>query len=277
MESLAPLQLAALSHPQRLALFRLLVRRFPDEVPAGDIAGALGCKANTTSIYLGALLDAGLVTKRRKATSLLYRAHLQGAQALMRYLLSDCCRDRLDLDPSGAALHRKPGSETSVLFICSGNSSRSICAETILRDTLPERVRVFSAGHKPAQGPNPVMLDLLSRKGHGIEPLYSKDVSLFRKADAPRLNIVITLCDRAANQDCPVWPGHPVTAHWGLDSPTRQSASDADPEAAFERTYAQVASRLRQFAQLDFETLPRAALQSALDHIGSTTDGTRPA
>lgn len=283
MESIAIKKLTALSHEKRLALFRLLVRRYPDEVPAGEIATELQCKANTTSVYLAALLEAGLVSKRREGTSLLYAADLTNARALFQYLLSDCCRDRLALCLPPAQLGgNTPGidattaSKIAILFTCTGNSSRSICAEAILRDLMTDGTRVFSAGSHPATNPNPNMLQVLTAKGHKTSPLHPKNISCFEQGQGPRLDIVISLCDRIANKDRPAWAGQPLSSHWGLPAPSRSTQSAAQTRAAFEQTYAQLALRLERLARLDLCGMPRPQLQEALDNIGRTPYGALP-
>lgn len=272
MELLSLSKLSALSHPQRLALFRLMIRRYPDEIPAGEIAKALGYKPNTTSVYLSALLDAGLLSKRRTGTSLRYRADLSGAQDLVSYLLSECCRDRLDPSLMG---HQNggPRQPASVLFLCSGNSARSILAEALLRDRLPTRSIACSAGTSPAPAPNPLALEVLRQQGHETATLRSKGISEFSGIDAPKTDIVITLCDRAANEDCPAWLCHPVCAHWGLPNPSHGATSHQAAYRAMEQTYARLAYKIDRLSELDIAHLPRSDLQSALDQIGQSQNG----
>ncbi|WP_227268579.1 arsenate reductase/protein-tyrosine-phosphatase family protein [Roseobacter weihaiensis] len=267
MESDALLKLSALSHPQRLALFRLLVRRFPDEVPAGEIAAALGYKTNTTSVYLGTLLNASLIRKRRKATSLLYQADLESTGDLLHYLFSDCCRDRIDL-PHMRVGYEQCNRPASVLFACTGNSARSICAEVLAREILPPAMAVHSAGTDPAEAPNPLMLEVLREKGHEINGVTCKDITLYQQDEAPGMMAVITLCDRAANEDCPAWSGRPLNTHWGLEDPAEVQGSRAHRRAAFEHTYQTLQDKISRFAKLDLQSLPRPALQAALDQIG---------
>lgn len=260
-------KLTALSHPHRLALFRLLVRRFPHDIPAGEISAVLGYKTNTTSVYLASLLGASLVRKRRKGTSLLYQANLESAGDLLQYLFSDCCRDRIEL-PQTQAKAGQSERPASVLFACTGNSARSICAEVLARDTLPGPMAVHSAGTNPAQAPNPLMLEVLREKGHEINSVTCKDITLYQQEEAPRMMAVITLCDRAANEDCPAWFGNPVNTHWGLEDPAEVQGSRAHRRAAFEHTYQTLQGKISKFAKLDLQTLPRPALQAALDQIG---------
>lgn len=265
MERMIPDRLTVLGHPQRLALFRLLMRRYPDHVPAGELAQALNLKASTLSSYLSALMQVGLVSQRRVATSLQYAVAIDAVQETVDYLLNDCCRGRVEACPSrpGAPGPRK----FRVLFICSGNSARSIMAESILRHEAGDRFEAFSAGTRPYSQLNPLVVDLLRRNGHDVTPLRAKHVSEFQRPDTPTFDFVFTVCDRAANEDCPAWPGQPVTAHWGLPDPVRAEGSEAERGLAFQRCFATLANRIRLFAALPFETLDRMSLQRAVDDL----------
>lgn len=273
MESNELSKLSALSHEHRLALFRLLVRRFPDDVRAGDLAEALGYKPNTTSAYLSILRDAGLITLRRAGTSLFYRANLDGARDLVQYLFSECCRDRLTLTLPGDPCHllnsKCPAQQKQhVLFLCTGNSARSVIAEALLRDTAGEIFHAFSAGTTPARAPHPMALEVLTAKGHDVSGLTSKDLSLFRRPDAPHMQMVITLCDRAAHEECPAWAGHPLNTHWGLPDPARIEGSLETRRRGFERVYDLLERKIDALAGINLQIGSRSELQKALDDIG---------
>ncbi len=265
-------RLSVLAHADRLSVFRLLVRRLPDTVPAGEIASTLGLKASTLSAHLSALEDTGLVSHSRQGTSLLYGARLDAAQSLVSFLFEDCCRGRTDLclpempglQPKGTPLEKEP---YSVLFICSGNSARSIIAETLLRDEAGDRFIAYSAGTQPRSELNPFTLQLLQSKGHDTSALRAKHVSEFQGPDAPKLDFVFTVCNRAANENCPAWPGQPVSAHWGLPDPVKATGSDAERMLAFQETYGMMRNRILGFAALPLETLHRVSLQAAVDLI----------
>jgi arsenate reductase len=275
MESPIPSRLATLGHPKRLAIFRLLMRRHPGRVPAGEIAGALGLKSSTLSAYLNALMQAGLVTQERRGTSLLYGIDLASVRETFDYLLFDCCRGRPDLcaplplfpplAEGAAPMARKH----NVLFICTGNSARSIFAEALLRAEAGERFEVHSAGTRPYSELNPFALDVLRDKGHDLAPLRAKTIAEFQGAGAPRLDFVFTVCDRAANEECPPWPGQPVTGHWGVPDPVKAEGTDAQKALAFQQAYGALKNRIRAFAALPFEQLDRMALQRAVDDIGA--------
>jgi len=277
MESPIPSRLSTLGHPQRLAIFRLLMRRHPGRVSAGEIAGALGLKASTLSAYLNALMQAGLVTQARRGTSLLYGIDLGHVRETFDYLLHDCCRGRPDLcaplplfPPLAAPMTQgaAPMARYNVLFICTGNSARSIFAEALLRAEAGDRFEAHSAGTRPYSELNPFALDVLRDKGHDLTPLRAKNVAEFQGEGAPRLDFVFTVCDRAANEECPPWPGQPVTGHWGVPDPVRAEGTDAQKALAFQQAYGALKNRIKAFTALPFDQLDRMALQRAVDDIG---------
>jgi len=265
-----PEQLAALSHPKRLDLFRLLMRRYPDSVAAGQIAEALGLKANTASVYLAALRQAGLIGQERVGTSLHYSANLANIRALFGGLMSDCCQNRpdlclQDLDPrqDETFAPANAGGLVNVLFLCTGNSARSIIAEAVLREEGSGRFAAFSAGTRPAGTPNRGVLELLKDKSHDISVLASKSLDVFCAPDAPAMDLVITVCDAAANEECPVWPGHPMSAHWGLPDPVGAGRGKRDIEAAYDL----IARRIRALSNLNLTKMTATELQHAIDDI----------
>ena len=275
MEKEIPARLTALGHPQRLAIFRLLLRRYPGRVPAGELAEALELKPSTLSSYLAALMQAGLVTQERAGTSLRYTIALGEVRRTFDYLLLDCCRGRpelcapLSLSPSNGATPM-PERPHTVLFICTGNSARSIMAETILRAEGGGRFVAHSAGTRPYSELNPFALQLLAQKGHDIAGLRAKNVAEFQTPEAPRFDFVFTVCDQAANEDCPAWTGQPISAHWGLPDPVKAEGTDAEKSLAFQKTYGALFNRIRAFAALPLASLDRISLQRAVDEIGQS-------
>ena len=276
MESILTDRLATLSHPQRLAVFRLLMRRCPDELPAGEIAEALQLKASTASVYLSALTQAGLISQRRDGTRLLYAINLDAAGEVVAGLFVDCCRGRADLcPPQFSDFLRKisPVADKTfnVLFVCTGNSARSIIAETILRDRVDDKFTAYSAGtaHRPEL--NPFAVEMLRSKGHDVSLLRSKNIAEFQGADAPRMDFVFTVCNRAANEECPTWPGQPVSGHWGMPDPVKAEGTDAEKQLAFHQTYTALHNRIMAFSALSFENLDRGSLQKRVDKIDNET------
>ena len=134
------------------------------------------------------------------------------------------------------------------------------------------RVRGFSAGSRPTGAPNPFALQLLSRNGHDTSLLRSKSWEEFAAVDAPQMNYIITVCDSAAGETCPVWPGHPVSAHWGLPDPAAVEGSDAVKAAAFAKTYGQLSRRIDAFLALPLATLEAGALKERLTQITVEAD-----
>jgi len=249
-------QLSALAHPQRLSVYRLLMRRYPHHVPAGEIGTILDIRPSTLSGYLSDLSEAGLIQQERRGTSLRYAAVIDAAEGLTDYLWRDCCRGRtLPAQPERA------GRVRNVLFLCSGNSARSLMGEAILRKLAGRRFEVFSAGTKPRSAPNPQAIAMLRELGHDTSNLYSKSADIFLEPDAPRMDFVITVCDRAASAECPVWPGAPVQAHWAVPDPVEIATPEAYAEA-----YLTLHTRIEALADLPAD-LPRAELQRAVDRI----------
>lgn len=276
MESLLIDRLATLSHPQRMAVFRLLMRRCPDRLPAGEIADALKLKASTASVYLSALTQAGLITQRRDGTRLLYAINLDAAREVVEGLFVDCCRGRADLCPPQFSdlfngISAKADKKLNVLFVCTGNSARSIVAEAILRELGGDRFTAYSAGTAHRSELNPFAVELLKSKGHDVSPLRSKNIEEFLSGSAPQMDFVFTVCDRAANEECPTWPGQPVSSHWGEPDPAKAGGTDAEKRHAFHQTYKALHNRIMAFAALPFETFNRASLQKRVDEIGNET------
>ncbi|WP_171208131.1 MULTISPECIES: helix-turn-helix domain-containing protein [unclassified Ruegeria] len=278
MEELIPHRLSTLGHPQRLALFRLLMRRYPDRVPATELAQALALKPNTLSTYVSALMQVGLVTQERIGTSLRYAIHMDAARETFDYLLRDCCRGRpeicspltsFDFDRDSLMTDRK----FNVLFICTGNSARSIFAESILRKEAGDRFVAYSAGTKPRSELNQFALEVLAQKGHDISVLESKNVSVFQVDDAPDFDFVFTVCNQAANEECPAWTGQPVSAHWGMPDPVKVEGSHAEKSLAFQQSYGALLCRIKAFTALPIASLDRIALQRAVDDIAQSNEG----
>lgn len=271
--------LSALAHEGRLSVFRLLARHAPEGVRPSEISEALELKANTLSVYLGALERAGLVTSERQGRSVFYSVNLSRMGGLIDFLAADCCRGRPDLcAPLTAQALAKvgdtpmPDRKYNVLFICSGNSARSIFAEALLSSIGGEKFNAYSAGTQPYSELNPFAVDLLERNGHDVSGLRSKNISEFQQQGAPVMDFVFTVCDQAANEECPPWPGQPITGHWGLPDPVKVEGSDAEKSLAFASTYAQMRRRVQAFAALPFDQLDRLALQAQIDRIGLLDD-----
>lgn len=156
----------------------------------------------------------------------------------------------------------------NVLFLCTHNSARSVMAECILNRIGAGKFRAFSAGSHPSGRINPVVRDLLARLNYDVASLRSKAWDEFAEPGAPVMDFVFTVCDQAAGEMCPVWPGHPVTAHWGFADPSGATGSDAEKAAFTADIYRQIERRLSVFAALPFASLDRLALQSQVTAMG---------
>jgi arsenate reductase len=156
----------------------------------------------------------------------------------------------------------------NVLFLCTGNSSRSIIAEAILNATSAGRFRAYSAGSHPGSSVHPLAIEQIERLGFPVDGLRSKSWDEYAVADAPHMDFVITVCDKAAGEACPRWPGHPITAHWSFEDPAAFVGSDQEHRQAFARTCREIKNRLDIFSMLPFATLSRLAIQKELTAIG---------
>ncbi|MCU0900308.1 MAG: metalloregulator ArsR/SmtB family transcription factor [Cypionkella sp.] len=262
-----------LGHPDRLAVFRLLMRFAPRAARPTEIAQALGLKPNTLSHHLADLTAAGLAQVERQGRALLYSANLDTTESLIGFLALDVARGRPDvLAPLAQDPPRMADSRFNALFICSGNSARSIFAEALLRDLGQGKVNAFSAGTRPSSSLNPFALDVLRRNGHDINALRSKHISEYQQPGAPVMDFVFTVCDTAAAEECPPWPGQPITGHWGLPDPVKATGTDAERALVFAQTYAALRRRIAAFVELPFDTLSRLSLQARVDAIGIQTD-----
>jgi arsenate reductase len=157
----------------------------------------------------------------------------------------------------------------NVLFLCTGNSARSLLAEACLNAAGRPRFRAFSAGSHPTGRVNPLALELLDRLGLPSRELRSKAWDEFAAPGAPTMDIVITVCDQAAGEACPLWPGRPVTARWGVPDPAAVNGDDAAKRAAFEAAFAVLSRRIRLLVDLPLETLDAPATERCLRAIGA--------
>ena len=162
----------------------------------------------------------------------------------------------------------------SVLFLCTGNSARSILAEAYLNSRGAGRYIAHSAGSHPNGKVNPFALELLAKQGIDTSGLRSKSWDEFARPEAPRLDFVFTVCDNAAGEACPLWPGQPVTAHWGVEDPAAVQGSDEHKRKAFLKAFTELSTRVNLMLALPMEKLDRRALTGKLTEIGRT--GRRP-
>lgn len=157
----------------------------------------------------------------------------------------------------------------NVLFLCTGNSARSILAEAILGHAGRGRFRAFSAGSHPAGKVHPFAVELLQRHKLDVADLRSKSWDEFATPGAPEMDFVFTVCDSAAGETCPTWPGMPMTAHWGIEDPVAAEGSEEDKRKAFSRAFTLLGRRISLFTSLPLSGLDRLAIKRKIDEIGS--------
>ena len=158
----------------------------------------------------------------------------------------------------------------NVLFLCTGNSARSILAEAYLNNVGKGRFKSYSAGSHPAGKINPFAVELLQRNRLPTTELRSKNWDEFARPGAPAIDLIFTVCDNAAGETCPVWPGHPITAHWGVADPAAVGGTDDDKRRAFRRAFSELSARIHHLLALPIEKIDHHTLKAKLDAIGKT-------
>lgn len=274
--------LSALSQELRLDIFRQLTRAEPVGMCAGEVAAAVGGRQNTVSTNLAILARAGLIRSVREGRSVRYFADLDGMGGLLSFLMEDCC----DGNPDACAPVVRSAERTrntrevlmdnrmfNVLFLCAGNAARSIMAEAILNRWGGGKFHAFSAGSNPRGEVHPYTLDLLRQQNFDPELVRSKSWDEFRGEETPKFDFVFTLCDVTAAEDCPIWPGQPMTAHWGIPDPMAATGTEVERRLAFADAFRMLNNRISIFVNLPLARLDHLSLQTRLDDIGRTDDG----
>lgn len=265
----------ALGQPTRLELMRALLAAGPSGLPAGEIAARLGVPASTLSFHLRALETTGLLAATRHGRSLIYAAQVGRLRALMAFLAEACCggdptrcgdlHRLFDTQGETAGMEKPP---FNVLFLCTRNSARSIMGEAILNRIGGGRFRAFSAGSAPSgTGPLPEVLSQLKALGHDVSALRSKSWDEFTGPDAPRIDVVIALCDTLAGQVCPDFGTTTITAAWPLPDPAKFTGSGSERATLLNELHAALHSRLSIFTSLPFGALDRRALKARVDEL----------
>jgi protein-tyrosine-phosphatase len=169
-----------------------------------------------------------------------------------------------------------PKQPFNVLFLCTGNSARSILAEALLNRSGQGKFKAYSAGSQPKGEVHPYALDLLRRMHFDVSGLRSKSWTEFAQPGAPKLDFVFTVCDNAANESCPLWPGQPMTAHWGIPDPAAATGTEPEVRLAFAEAFRLLSNRINIFVALPMRSLDALSLQRQLDAIGNTKDAQTP-
>lgn len=290
--------LAALAQDARLDIFRFLVQTGPSGVCAGTIGERLALPPATLSFHLKVLQYARLAERRRQGRSLIYTANLDTMNTLMAYLTENCCAgaaaacalpqrqtngaDKDATTTTSTTRKRHPMNTATdktynVLFLCTGNSARSVMAECALTRWGGRKFRAFSAGSYPKGEVHPVALRLLEQLNYSTAGLRSKSWDEFAQPDSPPLDFVFTVCDNAAGEACPAWPGQPITAHWGVEDPAAFVGEDDKTLAFFNKIYLELESRIKIFSSLPLGALDNIKLQKRLDEIGTGAGRTHAA
>jgi arsenate reductase len=269
----------------RLDVFRLLVKKGQEGMVAGEIATTLNVPPTNLSFHLKALTQTCLLTVEQEGRFQRYRANIALMLDLIAYLTDECCAGHpeqcVEIRDAPAFDSELPANNLinhlsevcmsdkifTVLFLCTGNSARSIMAEGILNHVGKGRFRAYSAGSMPTGVVNPFALKQLEKEGIVLENPRSKHWDEFAQADSPHLDFVITVCDNAAGEVCPVWSGQPITAHWGIFDPA--AAEEDQKNIAFAQAFAMLDRRISLFAALNPASLNRLALEHSVREIGS--------
>jgi arsenate reductase len=160
----------------------------------------------------------------------------------------------------------------NVLFLCTGNSARSILAESIMNREAPDRFTAYSAGSEPKGEVHPFATELLDKLNYKTDGLRSKSWDEFAGDAAPKLDFVFTVCDNAANEVCPIWPGQPMSAHWGIPDPAAAAGTDAEIRLAFAEAYRMLENRISIFTNLPISSMDRLTLQARIEKIGQSEE-----
>lgn len=276
--------LSALAQPTRLEIVRLLMRYRPHGLAAGDIGRLLAVAHNTLSSHLAALEQVGLLVSRREGRRIIFAAVPVHAEALLGFL-TQAFRSEGAIAPQPAAALAYPARKEAgatdkplnILVVCTGNSARSIMAEAVLNREGLGRISAFSAGSRPHEAPHPLALGLLGELGYETAGFRSKSWDEFLAPDAPQLDLVVTVCDAAAEEACPDFPGVPLRVHWGLDDPALVEGPLEARRAAFRKSYRDLAARVTAFVNLPLESMSLLELAPVLAAIGRMDGATMKA
>jgi protein-tyrosine-phosphatase/DNA-binding transcriptional ArsR family regulator len=267
----------ALSQPTRLETYRLLLRYLPYGLAAGDIARLLAVQHNTLSTHIAHLERVGLVVGRREGRSIIYAASTSKLGDVIKTIVPEFGAPPdagvpASGRPESAFPQKRPATEGgrayNVLVLCSGNSARSILAEAIINREGHGRFRGHSAGTRPAEKPHPLAIELLASLGYDTSQFRSKSWAEFAGAEAPNLDIIISVCDDAWCEPDVHWRSHPLKVHWGVPDPALVAGSKSERRAAFLEAYRQIGARISALVNLPIETLDLVSLRERLQEIG---------
>lgn len=261
--------LNALAQETRLDIFRTLVQAGLEGLPAGVLGERLALVPANLSFHLNHLRYAGLLWSRREGRSIIYAANFDVMNDLVGYLTEYCGAERMPAArTSDRPLGAKVEHELNVLFLCTSNSARSIMAECALNRWGKGRFRGLSAGSHPRKNVHPIARNVLAALRYATAGLRSKSWNEFAGAGRPPLDFVFTLCDRAAAEVCPAWPGQPIRAHWGVSDPLAFAGTPEAKRRHFLQVYQAIEHRVKIFTGLPLDTLEPFAVERRVKEIG---------
>ncbi len=247
----------------------MLVKAGLEGLAAGVLSERLGLVPANLSFHLNQLRHAGLVWSRREGRSIIYAANFDAMNDFIAYLTENCSEEQAQ---ALSAVGRRPGSavdhELNVLFLCTRNSARSIMAECALNRWGKGKFRGFSAGSHPSKNVHPMARQVLAKLRYETGGLRSKSWNEFARRGSPKLDFVFTLCDRAAAEVCPIWPGQPICAHWGVPDPVTFAGTGDARLRFFLRVYREIEHRIKIFTSLPLDTLERFTVERRMKEIG---------
>ncbi|NMM43947.1 metalloregulator ArsR/SmtB family transcription factor [Rhodospirillaceae bacterium KN72] len=259
---------AALSHEVRLKVFHVLVR--VGELSATELAECVGLRPSALSFHLKDLRQAGLVETRRDGQWIYYSANFAALTAFRWLMTKNGWSDMQPNPTEGNFPMNSDNRVYNVLFLCTGNSARSIIAECLLNREGMGRFKAYSAGSQPRGEIDPIAAALLQRNNFSLSDLRSKSWDEFSGDDAPVMDFVFTVCDDAAGEVCPVWPGQPMTAHWGVPDPVKFEGTETERTLFTADVFRMLTNRISIFCALPLQSLDKLSLQRKLDMIGKT-------
>ncbi len=275
MNSLQTVQaLSALAQETRLAVFRALVVAGEQGLRPAELMDRLEVSASALSFHLKELLQAQLVWQERAGRHLIYHADLARMNGLLDYLTENCCQGQ-PCHRWGTVMPDRPvqgtvlGKVYHVLFLCSANSARSLMAEACLNKLGAPRFRAYSAGSRPAGTVHPMTLQLLEQQHFDTDGLRSKSWEEFSGPQAPVMDFVFMVCDRAASEPCPSWPGQPISAQWGVPDPVQTDRDPKQLHQAFLEAFLALNRRISLLLALPVDKLDSLSLRAELQRIGS--------
>lgn len=268
--AMASQMFAALSHEARLRVFWALVQ--VGELSASELSECVDLSPSALSFHLKDLRLAGLVETRREGKWIIYSANYAALVTLREMFAHERGWEILLDTAQGDTVMSNDDRIYNVLFLCTGNSARSIMAESILNREGLGKFRAYSAGSHPRGVIDPIAETLLSRNNFKTDQMRSKDWEEFATPEAPVMDFVFTVCDDAAGEVCPVWPGQPMTAHWGVPDPVTFKGSETERTLFTADVFRMLTNRISIFCALPLQSLDRLALQRKLDQIGRSLD-----